>query len=180
LWGERSPAFEVASVDPSLLPEIEDAEALASLLDATPELAQFADERRIAEARLQLARAGASADLDWQVGVRRLGVDDDIALVGSLSMPLGASRRAQPAIREAEAQLATLGIEREAKGMALYATLLEAHGRYRLGQLEVQRLRDDVLPRLAKAESAAERAYRGGAASYLEWAQLQSESTAVR
>ena len=49
-----------------------------------------------------------------------------------------------------------------------------------MAQLEVQRLRDDVLPRLARAEGSAERAYRAGAISYLEWAQLQSESTAVR
>jgi cobalt-zinc-cadmium efflux system outer membrane protein len=34
-----------------------------------------------------------------------------------------------------------------------------------------------VLPKLAKAEAAAERAYRAGAISYLEWAQLQSERT---
>jgi cobalt-zinc-cadmium efflux system outer membrane protein len=36
------------------------------------------------------------------------------------------------------------------------------------------------LPKLARAESAAERAYRGGAISYLEWAQLQSERTNAR
>ena len=44
----------------------------------------------------------------------------------------------------------------------------------------MQRLRDDILPKLGKAEAAAERAYRGGAISYLEWAQLQSERTATR
>lgn len=180
LWGERSPTFDVAVVDPTMLPEIEEAEALASLLDATPELARFADKHRIAEARLQLARAGANTDVSWQLGVRRLEASGNTALIGSLSIPLGSSRRAQPAIREAEAELTALGIEREAKGMSLYATLLEAHGRYRLGQLEVRRLRDDVLPRLAKAESAAEHAYRNGATSYLEWSQLQSEVTAAR
>ena len=35
-------------------------------------------------------------------------------------------------------------------------------------------------PSLARAEHAAERAYRSGAVSYLEWAQLQSETTAAR
>ena len=44
----------------------------------------------------------------------------------------------------------------------------------------MDRLRSDVLPKLAKAEAAAERAYRAGAISYLEWAQLQSESTTAR
>ncbi len=86
----------------------------------------------------------------------------------------------QPAIRAAEAELASLEIEREAKGMALYSTLAEAHGQYRVAQLEVARLGDDVLPKLGKAEAAAERAYRAGAISYLEWAQLQSERTSVR
>ena len=55
-----------------------------------------------------------------------------------------------------------------------------AHGRYRTAQLEVRRLEDDVLPKLGRAEAAAERAYRAGAISYLEWAQLQSERTTAR
>ena len=44
----------------------------------------------------------------------------------------------------------------------------------------MQRLQDAVLPKLAKAERAAERAYRAGAISYLEWAQLQTERIASR
>ena len=180
LWGERAPRFELAGADPLKLPHIDDATALTALLERTPELRQFADAQRVREARLQLARSDASADLDWSVGLRRLQADGDFGLVAGLSMPLGARARAQPAIRAAEAELAALGIEREAKDMALYSTLVEAHGRYRVAQLEVARLRDEVLPKLGKAEAAAERAYRAGAISYLEWAQLQSERTAAR
>ena len=95
-------------------------------------------------------------------------------------MPLGARSRAQPEIRSAEAELEALSIERDAKGMSLFSTLVEAHGRYTVAQSAVARLRDDVLPKLARAEQAAERAYRAGAISYLEWAQLQSERTAAR
>ena len=73
-----------------------------------------------------------------------------------------------------------LSIEREAKGLSLYSTLVEAHGRYTVAQAEVDRLQDDVLPKLTHAEKAAERTYRAGAISYLEWAQLQSEQTAAR
>lgn len=180
LWGERDPDFEIVANDPLALPQIAEFAELGSLLERTPELAQFAGERRIREARLQLARSERVADLDWQVGARRLQVSDDFALVGSVSMPLDAGRRAEPGIRVAEAELAALEIEREAKGLSLYSTLAEAHGRYRTAQLEVQRLRDDVLPKLGKAEAAAERAYRAGAITYLEWSQLQSERTATR
>ncbi|MUV13372.1 TolC family protein [Noviluteimonas gilva] len=179
LWGERAPTFDIVGADPLVLPPVADFATLTTLLDHTPELAQFADERRIREARLQLARSEVSADLDWQVGVRRLQATDDVALIGSVSMPLGARRRAEPEIRAADAELASLEIEREAKGLSLYSTLADAHGSYRTAQLEVERLQKDVLPRLAKAEAAAERAYRAGAISYLEWAQLQSERTSA-
>ena len=180
LWGERNPEFGVAAGDPLVLPNIAEFAELDALLASTPELARFADEQRIGEARLQLARSQATPDLDWQVGVRRLQATDDFALIGSVSMPLGSARRAQPDIRAAEAGLALVGIEREVQGLSLYSTLAEAHGRYRVAQFEVVRLQSDVLPKLASAESAAERAYRGGAISYMEWAFLQSERTNAR
>lgn len=180
LWGERSPQFEIVAGDPLRLPGVANADALADLLERTPELARFADERRIAEARLQLARSAATPDLDWQVGVRQLQAGDDVAVVAGFSLPLGTKRRAEPGIRAANAELAQLSVEREAAGLALYSTLSEAHGRYGVAQIEVARLRDEVLPALTRAEAAAERAYRAGAISYLEWAQLQSELTATR
>jgi len=180
LWGERDPSFDIVDTDPLRLPDIADFASLSALLDKTPELTRFVDEQRIREARLQLARSEASTDIDWQVGVRRLQDEDDNALVGSISMPLWSNRRAQPGIRAAQAELAGLSIEREAKDLSLYSTLAEAHGRYRTAKLEVERLQLDVLPKLARAEGAAERAYRAGAISYLEWAQLQSDRTATR
>ncbi len=180
LWGERAPVFEIVASDPLKLPAIADFTALTDLLERTPELTQFVGEHRIREARLQLARSESSADLSWDAGVRRLQATDDFGFVASISMPLGARARAEPGIRAADAELASLGIEREAKGLSLYSTLSEAHGRYRVAQVEVTRMQSDVLPKLAKAEAAAERAYRAGAISYLEWAQLQSEQTLAR
>ena len=180
LWGERAPGFSVVEQDATALPAIAGFDVLEDWLDRTPELAQFVGERRIREARLQLARSEATPDVDWQVGVRRLQESGDFGLVGSISMPLGTRSRAQPGIRAAEAELAALSVEREAKGLALYSTLAEAHGRYRVARIEVRRLGEDVLPRLAKAEAAAAQAYRAGAASYLEWATLQAEHTDAR
>lgn len=180
LWGERAPDFKIVGGDPLALPELVEFATLAGWLEHTPELARFVGEARIREARLQLARSEATADLDWQLGVRALSGGEDFGLVGSMSMPLGARSRAQPGIRAARAELAALEIEREAAGLALYSTLAEAHGRYRVAQLEVARLQRDVLPRLDRAEAAAARAYRAGAASYLEWATLQADYTEAR
>lgn len=180
LWGERAPDFEVVALDPLQLPAIADFTVLAVLLEHTPELTRFVGEQRIREARLQLAHSESATDVSWDVGVRRLQASGDFGFVAGISMPLRSRSRAEPGIRAADAELAALGIEREAKGLSLYSTLAEAHGRYRVAQLEVSRMQADILPKLAKAEAAAERAYRAGAISYLEWAQLQSESTLVR
>lgn len=180
LWGERDPNFQVVATNPMALPKVSGFDELTTWLARTPEIAQFASEQRIREARLQLARTQATPDIDWQVGVRRLQATDDFGLVASASMPLGARTRAQPEIRVAEAELALLEIERESRNISLYSTLADAHARYLSAQLEVRRLASDVIPKLGRAEAAAERAYRAGAISYLEWAQLQSERTNAR
>lgn len=180
MWGERSPDFGNVAGNLLALPTLEDFAVLGEWLSRTPELGRFADEGRIREVRLQLARSQAVPDLDWQLGVRRLQAEGDFGLVGSVSIPLGRSGRAQPEIDAARAELAGLEIEREATGLALYSTLADAHGRYRIAALAVERLGGEVVPALAKAERATQRAYRAGAASYLEWASLQSEHTTAR
>lgn len=180
LWGERDPNFQVVATNPMALPKVSGFDELTTWLARTPEIAQFAGEQRIREARLQLARTQATPDIDWQVGVRRLQATDDFGFVASASMPLGARTRAQPEIRVAEAELALLEIERESRNISLYSTLADAHARYLSAQLEVRRLASDVIPKLGRAEAAAERAYRAGAVSYIEWAQLQSERTNAR
>lgn len=180
LWNERNPSFEVASGDPLALPEIASLEELSSWLERTPEITQFASESRIRAARVQLAHAQGTPDLQWQVGIRQLAATDDFALVGGVTLPLGTKNRARPDLMSANAELGLLATEREAQEVSLYSALVDAHGRYQLAALEVQRLRNAVIPTLTRAEAAAERAYRAGAVSYLEWAQVQSERTSAR
>lgn len=174
LWREREPGFDVVSGDPMQLPALQPFEVLADQLQRTPELAVLAGERRVRDAQLQLARTQARPDFNWQVGVRNSRDSRDTSLVGGFSLPLDSVARAAPEIRAAEAELALNGVEREARALQLYATLAQAHGRYETSRLEVARMTRDVLPQLQRAENAAEKAWRAGAISYMEWAQLQA------
>ncbi|MHC9012996.1 TolC family protein [Stenotrophomonas rhizophila] len=174
LWRQREPGFDVVTGDPMQLPALQDFAVLAEELQRTPELAVLAGERRIREAQVQLARTQARPDVSWQVGVRNSRDTRDTSLVAGFSLPLGSVRRADPEIRAAEAELALNSVEREARALQLYATLAEAHGRYLTSRLEVTRMARDVLPQLQRAENAAEKAWRAGAISYMEWAQLQA------
>lgn len=181
LWRETDlQAVPLLAAQPLVLPSIPAFSTLQTSLLESPDLQRFADEARIREARIQLARTTATPDIEWQAGVRRLQGEDAWALVGSVSIPLGGRRRAEPEIRAASAELASLALERESAELALVATLAQAHGQFTAAKAEVDSARTDLLPRLLRAETAAERAYRSGALSYLEWAQLQSETTAAR
>ncbi|WP_141058854.1 TolC family protein [Stenotrophomonas rhizophila] len=174
MWRQREPGFDVVAGDPMQLPALQDFAVLADTLQRTPELAMLAGERRIREAQVQLARTAARPDVSWQVGVRNNRESRDSAFVAGFSVPLGSVARAAPEIRAAEAELALNAVERDARALQLYATLAEAHGRYLTSRLEVTRMARDVLPQLTRAENAAEKAWRAGAISYMEWAQLQA------
>ncbi|AKS42541.1 TolC family protein [Wenzhouxiangella marina] len=180
LWGDASTDFELATVDLAVLPRLPDYQALVSLLAETPALQQFAHRERLNEARLQLARSARVADIDWRVGVRRLQSESDWGLVGSVSIPLGSATRAAPRIRAAEAELAAIEVEREGRQRSLQATLTEAWAQLELAIGHARLTDTEVLPALRRAAEEAERSYRAGASSYLEWTQLQGEIVAAR
>jgi cobalt-zinc-cadmium efflux system outer membrane protein len=173
LWDERELSFDSVSGNLLELPRFGTFDELAQLVERSPELKRFASEARVREARVQLARSASRADIDWQIGVRRMQSERDTALLGSVSIPFGSGKRSAPGIAAAEAELALLDLERESDLNRLYSTLAEAHGRLVADSIAVTALRDEVVPKLAKAESSAESTYRAGAISHLEWAQLQ-------
>jgi cobalt-zinc-cadmium efflux system outer membrane protein len=180
LWNAREVDFDVASGDPLQLPALQDFSQLADLLERTPELALIASEQRVRQAQLQLASSQLRGDVSWQLGVRNDRASRDSSLVGGFSVPLGSARRADPEIRAARSELEMSAVERQARALQLHATLAEAHGRYDNARLEVTRMERDVLPQLRRAEKAAETAWRAGAISYLEWAQLQAMRVEAR
>ncbi|SEL13621.1 outer membrane protein, cobalt-zinc-cadmium efflux system [Pseudoxanthomonas sp. GM95] len=180
LWNSRVPAHGAVTGDPMELPKLEDFASLSGMLERTPELAQLAGDARIREAQVRLARSDATPDIQWQVGGRAFRSGNDVGVLAGFSIPLGSTRRAQAGIRAAEAELALTNVERESLLVGMNAALATAYGDYSTAQLEVGRIRSDVLPRLAKAEAAADRAWRAGAISYMEWALLQDQRVQAR
>jgi outer membrane protein, heavy metal efflux system len=180
LWGGADSDFAVAERDLPGLPRLVEFNVLVALLERTPELRAFAHEARLREARLQLARSSRRPDLEWQVGLRRLQAESDWALVGSISVPLGSAARAMPEIDAVSAEIEALALERDGTQRALESTLAEAHGRLESALADAVQLEVDLIPLLMRAEQSAENAYRRGAISYLEWAQLQGETQSAQ
>ena len=181
LWAEPAEGeVPSTSADPLKLPDIPDYATLRTLLEHNPQLRGFANEARIREARLRLADSASKPDIDWQLGVRRLEADDSWEWLPACRCHLAPAivRKRRPA--PARAELDSLAFERESGERRLDSLLAEAHGQFTAARIEVERTAEDVLPRLGRAETAAEQAYRAGALSYLDWALLQRETTAAR
>lgn len=178
LWNERAPQWQARAQDAAgllVLAEIDPLPALAAQLENLPDLARFASDARLAEARVQLAQSQAHSEVSWQLGARWRAETDDAALVAGVSLPLGSARRAALEQRQARADVALAQVQREAQQQALYATLAQAHGQYRSAQHDVRRLTTHVLPQLEQAAAAQVRAFAAGASTYLEVSQAQAE-----
>ncbi|MFO1494893.1 MAG: TolC family protein [Lysobacterales bacterium] len=180
LWGDVDADYALAPADLHALPALPDYAELMRWLEDTPELQRYAHEARLREARLQLARSARVADIDWQVGVRRLQSGDDWGLIGSVAIPFGSEIRAEPGIRAADAELAAVAFEREGQTRALQATVAEAWSQLALAVRYARRLDTEVIPAWQRAADAAEQSYRAGAISLLEWTQLQREIVDAR
>lgn len=182
LWGEPTGNAAVPEVlpVPEAVPELPTLTELTARIAEAPELAAFADEARIREARLRLAETEASPDVRWSAGVRRLQDGRDMGIVAGFSLPLGTRQRAEPAIAAARAEREALAMQRESAALQLEAVAVDAWSQVESGALQADRLRTEVLPRLERAAAQSERAYRAGALSYLEWAVVQTDITTSR
>jgi cobalt-zinc-cadmium efflux system outer membrane protein len=180
LWKDREPGFNRVAGNPLSIPSIPSLEKLRDLIERSPELRRFADESRLREARVQLARSQRATDIDWRAGVRRLEEDGSWAAVVGVSVPLGSASRAEPGIRAVQAELAALSLERESEAMTLEATLIDAWSAFIGASAEVAAARDVLLPKFEQAAHSSERAFRGGALTYTEWSQVQADAMSAR
>ena len=173
--GEEQVRFGRATGDLLTLPETESFEALASRIAQTPELLRFASEERMRDAEIRLAELQRRADPRLTLGVRRFEQSNDVALVLGITMPLFASRTAQPAIDRARAQRDLAGTSREAQRLKLRAQLFSAFTQLQHEQALSKTLRTELMPRLETALAQATYAYERGRYSYLEWTTAQRE-----
>lgn len=139
-------------------------------LDVTgsPELARIEAERKQAQAAIRLAQTDRVPDVTWSAGVRKFGVDESLGVLGGISVPLGAPKRAAPYEQKASAQARQL----EAEADALRQTLLRESARFErtaLGALDaLAQLEAGPLPEAERAVALANDGYARGAFSYLD------------
>ncbi len=179
-WGAMEPGFERVSADLFSLPGTKNLEQLTSELDGTPAVQRMLSRERLAAAQLRLAESSASPELSWSGGLRQYQAQDETALVASVSIPFGSRRRAQPAIREAEALRAKTALDTESERIAAFSTLHALYQALLTARVEVEGLRSEVQPKAESVLRSTDQAFRQGRVSFLELAIAQQQLLDVR
>jgi cobalt-zinc-cadmium efflux system outer membrane protein len=179
-WGETEPGFKRVNGELLMLPTTDSFAILKTRISENPDLARFLSKQRVDEAEIRLAKAQSKPDWRVSVGVRRLEITDDEALVANITLPLALRNRNQGRIAEAQANLAqtaadatTARIRNETLLFVIYQEL--QHSLHR-----VRTFRDDIIPRIEQALTDTRSAYELGRYSYFEWRTVQEDLLEAR
>ena len=179
-WGQVKPDFPGVSGDWRRLPLPGTIEALLEQLDAAPDMAAYANRRRLREAEIRLAESEARPDWSISTGIRRLEEDDDYAFTFGFAAPFGGAGRNRGQVREARANLAQLDAERTAARARIEAQLLAIHQEMEHSLLRAEMLRDELLPRLREAAEHARKGHEAGDDGILDLQALELEKLSVQ
>ncbi len=179
-WGATRVRFNRARADLFMLPSMRTFKQLRADLRGSPDLQRFFTARRLREAELQVALAGAAPDARVGAGVRRLEQFDDQALMLTFSVGLPVFDRNQGNIAAAQARLGQVETNRRAQFVAAQAVLFATYQELVHAATEAKALRETVIPQAGRALADIEAGYNAGRFSYLELAATQQEFIEVR
>jgi cobalt-zinc-cadmium efflux system outer membrane protein len=179
-WGETAPQFARVSANLFEFPETKTLEQLMDDVDASPAIQRMLSRERLAAAQLNLARTARSSEIVWSAGLRRLESIDDSALVGSITLPLGTRRRAEPSISEVEAMHAKFPFDVQAARVEAGSILFELYQELHHAKLEARTLREQVQPQSQSVLQLTELSFRQGRVTFFELASAQQQLLDVR
>jgi len=172
-WGDTEPDFSSARATLFSLNPVESFDTLAQLLERNPDLARFASEQRLAEARLRLAQSRRRMDIELSGGFRYFNLNNDGALVVSATMPLGSGSRAAPGIESSQLLSDRQPLLFRQRQLELHASLYEIYQELSHALTASQTLHEQIVPEAELALRGYEKGYRAGRYSLLELSDAQ-------
>ncbi|WP_373083735.1 TolC family protein [Zhongshania sp.] len=179
-WNARQTDFDIASGSLAIAAEKLDYEALAQQLSSHPRVQKLLSQERVAQSEIALEKTEAQSRWQFSNGVRRFENTDDYALVAGFTVPLGGEQRNSGRIAALAAERDRYRADADAMQIVLEARLYVLLQEFQHAQHVVGALREQILPRLEKAQSEARNAYQLGRYSYQDWRGVQQELLATR
>jgi cobalt-zinc-cadmium efflux system outer membrane protein len=162
LIGASASEFGVAQGDLERIEPLPDFETLAARAPANPEFGRWTSEVERRRAGIEAEQARAVPDVTLRGGVTRFSVFNDDAFMVGISIPLPVFDRNRGAILESHRHLDKALDEQRGAQARWRADLSEAYQRTQAVAVELQLLRDSILPGARSAFAAATRGYELG------------------
>lgn len=180
LWGETRFTYSEASADLFAIKQPVAFEKLAQLIEQNPDLVRFASEQRLAEARVQLARAKRSANIEVSAGIRHFNKLDDNAFVLSTRIPFGLNSRAQPVIEEQQLRAQQVPFDYQKQKLQVHSSLFAIYQELQHSYEAARVLQQRIIPQAQQALREYERGYSVGRFSFLELRDAQQTLLAAK
>ncbi|MGJ8558614.1 MAG: TolC family protein [Litorimonas sp.] len=175
-WG----ANQEFRIDPQFLTRRLSLPSLSNHEIYSPTLERLNAERDQAVARIELERTQSIPDVTWSVGVRKFGVEDDLAILGGVSIPLGSKQRSHASVTKASADQIRIEVERQAVRQQLLRNASEYRRSADSALEEMEEIDSLLLPSAINAVELARDGYSRGAFSYLDVVDAQRSVAALR
>jgi cobalt-zinc-cadmium efflux system outer membrane protein len=166
--GEPNPSFAAAAGE---LPEdlnVPDAGQLVARMGGNPDLARWDTERAQRQAALDVEKSLARPDVTVKGGVKYLREEVETTFLVGFSMPLTLNDRNEGAIREAQAKLSSVELERREADVRLRGQLQVRHAAMSAAAREAATLKAESLAGAQSAYDAVNEGYRLGKFRYLD------------
>ncbi|HAU04059.1 MAG TPA: TolC family protein [Pseudoalteromonas shioyasakiensis] len=174
LWGKPQAELKLTG-NLMLKPEIPSVESQLNKLKQIPQIQQFANEQRIAQSQMELARIEAKPQWQFTAGLRRYETTDDFGLVAGVSIPWGSENRNAGTMAALRAKQDVLASQQQALmqklDAQLYVLLQEmAHSLHVIETIQLE-----IIPVLENALTEAGQAFDIGKLSYNQWSDIRRE-----
>ena len=174
LWGKPQAELKLTG-NLMLKPEIPSVESQLTKLKQIPQIQQFANEQRITQSQMELARIEAKPQWQFTAGLRRYETTDDFGLVAGVSIPWGSENRNAGTIAALRAKQDVLASQQQALmqklDAQLYVLLQEmAHSHHVIETIQLE-----IIPVLETALTEASQAFDIGKLSYNQWSDIRRE-----
>ncbi len=173
LWGADEADFASASGDLFALPTVPSFEQLAARLPDSPAQRALILDARTSQARERLASAMSRPDITTHVGIRRLAISNDTALVVGIAIPLGSSRRSALSAAQARAETNALDAQAQASATEARQQLFTVYQELLHARTAHEAYRDRMIPKAESALTLTRKGFAAGRFSFVSLAQAQ-------
>ena len=167
-------------LDPSIMHPVSEARAIGPADISTPRLDRLQAEKAKSMAQVDLEKASGVPDVTWSIGARKFGLEEDLAVVGGVSIPLGTKLHSEAGVAKARASAFRIEMESEALRQEMVRKAM-AYQRSSLHALDViSEIDGALLPKARESLDLATDGYDRGALSYLDVFGAQRTLAALR